>query len=225
MPAKYYQDKLYPFQDMVLQWVESSGVDFYLTGGTALSRCYLNHRYSDDLDFFINDNSEFKNQCDIVVSKIKKTDLNIELGVASESFLRIFLSEEDTRLKLDFINDVEFRYGDIVQFPIFYRIDNWRNILSNKVCALSRLETKDIVDILYLAQKYQFSWEEIIVEARKKDMWVSPIESAKIIDEFPIDQLETIKWIEPVEFENLRNKLAILHDEIFYGKTNSLYKF
>ena len=56
-------------------------------------------------------------------------------------------------------------------------------------------------------------------------MWVSPIESAKIIDEFPIDQLETIKWIEPVEFENLRNKLAILHDEIFYGKTNSLYKF
>jgi len=26
---------------------------FYLSGGTALSACYLKHRFSDDLDFFI----------------------------------------------------------------------------------------------------------------------------------------------------------------------------
>jgi len=26
--------------------------DFYLTGGTALAAFYLNHRYSEDLDFF-----------------------------------------------------------------------------------------------------------------------------------------------------------------------------
>ena len=26
--------------------------NFYFTGGTALSSCYLQHRYSDDLDFF-----------------------------------------------------------------------------------------------------------------------------------------------------------------------------
>jgi len=28
-----------------------SGTDFFLTGGTALSRGYYHHRYSDDLDF------------------------------------------------------------------------------------------------------------------------------------------------------------------------------
>jgi predicted nucleotidyltransferase component of viral defense system len=35
-------------------------VGFYLTGGTALSRAYLNHRYSDDLDFFVNAVNDFE---------------------------------------------------------------------------------------------------------------------------------------------------------------------
>jgi len=33
---------------------------FYLTGGTALGRHYLKHRYSDDLDLFVNRNNDFK---------------------------------------------------------------------------------------------------------------------------------------------------------------------
>jgi hypothetical protein len=49
MPAKYYRDKLYPFQDQVLKLIQDLDVGFYLTGGTALGRCFLNHRYSDDL--------------------------------------------------------------------------------------------------------------------------------------------------------------------------------
>ncbi|MDR2095073.1 MAG: nucleotidyl transferase AbiEii/AbiGii toxin family protein [Treponema sp.] len=31
------------------------GTHFFLTGGTALSRAYYPHRYSDDLDFFYAD--------------------------------------------------------------------------------------------------------------------------------------------------------------------------
>jgi len=42
--------------------VEKLPVDFYLTGGTVLSRAYLNHRYSDDLDFFVNQNPNFEKQ-------------------------------------------------------------------------------------------------------------------------------------------------------------------
>jgi predicted nucleotidyltransferase component of viral defense system len=62
MPEKYYQNKVYPLQDEVLRGIQDLNVDFYLTGGTALSRCYLNHRYSDDLDLFVNDNPKFKDQ-------------------------------------------------------------------------------------------------------------------------------------------------------------------
>ena len=39
-------------------------VDFYLTGDTALSRAYLNHRYSDDMDFFVNGSDNFKSQAE-----------------------------------------------------------------------------------------------------------------------------------------------------------------
>ncbi len=46
---------LYRLQDEVLAELVTLGTGFYLGGGTALSRFYLQHRYSDDLDFFSHD--------------------------------------------------------------------------------------------------------------------------------------------------------------------------
>ncbi len=224
MPARYYQDKLYPFQNRILQLVQNAGVDFYLTGGTALSRCYLNHRYSDDLDFFVNSHDDFKEQCNTVISDIGKSALKYEIGTTSKSFIRILLYDDELVLKVDFVNDVEFRYGSTVRSSIFHRVDNWRNILSNKICALSRREAKDIVDMLFLAKENRFDWEKIIEESRKKDTWVSPLEIAKILHEFPIEQLETIKWIESINTEEISDILKRLHDDVFYGKPNSLHR-
>ena len=50
--AQYYEESLYPLQNKILRAVNGLSSPFYLTGGTALSRGYFNHRYSDDLDFF-----------------------------------------------------------------------------------------------------------------------------------------------------------------------------
>lgn len=50
--SAYYLDQLYPLQDKVLRVITECDTDFYLTGGTALSRVYLHHRFSDDLDPF-----------------------------------------------------------------------------------------------------------------------------------------------------------------------------
>ncbi|HPK45112.1 MAG TPA: nucleotidyl transferase AbiEii/AbiGii toxin family protein, partial [Spirochaetota bacterium] len=36
----------------MLNCVKNLNLPFYLTGGTALSRGYFNHRYSDDIDLF-----------------------------------------------------------------------------------------------------------------------------------------------------------------------------
>jgi len=60
MSARYYLDRLCPFMDRILALVEGSGTDSYLTGGTALSRPYLNHRFSDDLDLFVNASLDFR---------------------------------------------------------------------------------------------------------------------------------------------------------------------
>lgn len=42
---------LYSLQTKVLQLFKTLNGPFYLSGGTALGRFYLNHRYSADLDF------------------------------------------------------------------------------------------------------------------------------------------------------------------------------
>lgn len=42
--------RLYHLQDEVLSLLGSMDLSLYLTGGTALSRFYLNHRYSEDLE-------------------------------------------------------------------------------------------------------------------------------------------------------------------------------
>jgi hypothetical protein len=50
---------LYLIQDEVLGLIDGLGLGFYLGGGTALSRFYLDHRYSDDVDLFSPNEQDF----------------------------------------------------------------------------------------------------------------------------------------------------------------------
>lgn len=221
MSETYYQNVLYPFQDRILKVIETSALDFYLTGGTALGRCYLNHRYSDDLDFFVNDHKNFKAQCSTAINALKKR-FECDIATTSDSFLRLFIKTEKISIKVDFVNDVPYHFGSIQISPFFHRIDSWRNILSNKICALSRMEAKDIADIVFLAMNYNFDWETIIAEAKQKDLWVDPIQVCQIIDQFPVTALKKIKWIKNVSFENLKRNINRLHKDIFWGNENSM---
>ena len=223
MPEEYYLNKLYPFQDRVLKMIQDLDAGFYLTGGTALGRYFLNHRYSDGLDLFVNADEQFRAQCNLVIGELAERNIKYEVGVAAESFVRLMLIENDTLLKLDFVNDISFRYGTVIDTAIFNRVDNWRNILSNKLCAISRMEVKDIVDILFIALEYEFNWEEIFKEAEQKDIWVNPLEIAKIIESFPKERLREIKWIKPVKLPVLGSKVDQLCKDLFYGESNSLF--
>jgi len=222
MPDKSYYNNLYAFQDEIMKIVRNQEVDFYLTGGTALSRCYLNHRYSDDLDFFRNQSPDFKKQAQQVVTAMRQDNLKIEIGTASESFFRITVLKDRMHLIVDFVNDVEFHYGGFETADFFPKIDSWRNILSNKLCAISRLEPKDVADTLFIAKNYPFEWPEIIDEAKSKDLWVNPLDISKIIKEFPVRLFESIKWIISVDEKALDKERLQMHDDIFYGRSNSL---
>jgi len=48
--SEYFEESLYPLQNGVLRAVENCKTRFYLTGGTALSRAYYRHRYSDEFE-------------------------------------------------------------------------------------------------------------------------------------------------------------------------------
>ena len=221
MPEMYYPNRIYPIQDKVLKSVASANLDFYLTGGTALGRCYLGHRYSDDIDLFVNDHKKFKEQCAIAVDLLK-TKWTCDIETTSSSFVRLFVVEEDISLKVDFVNDIPIHYGTFEHFDIFHRVDNWRNILTNKLCALSRVEAKDVADILFIAYRYDLEWEEILDEARAKDLWVEPLEVCRLINTFPLRLLKEIRWIGGIDLEKIEKDIQTLHDDIFMGKANSL---
>lgn len=59
MDREGYFGKLYPLPDAVLAAFARAETEFYLTGGTAASRAYLHHRFSEDLDLFVNDDPRF----------------------------------------------------------------------------------------------------------------------------------------------------------------------
>lgn len=221
MQEDYYQTKLYPLQDKVLRIIEQNGTDFYLTGGTAISRAYFNHRYSDDLDFFVNHNPQFLNEFKLVHALFKDTDFKV--ATLSESFARVFITEGDCVLKMDFVNDVKFRNGEVIKTPLFYRTDTVLNILSNKISALTRDEPKDISDILIISSNTNFNWVEIINDAKNKDMSVDELEIVKILTNFDINRLNSIHWLYEIDILDMKSKLDIIIQDILMGNQNSLY--
>ena len=118
--------ELYTIQDKVLDLVFAIENEFYLTGGTCLSRFYVEKRYSDDLDFFTNNSSRYS----FAVKNIKKELMKVfelKVEVDSKDFIRFRVND---LLQIDFVNDVSMRYKDVVVTKEKYLIDNIDNILS-----------------------------------------------------------------------------------------------
>lgn len=224
MPADYYQNTLYPLQDRILSLIEPLPVDFYLTGGTALSRAYLHHRYSDDLDFFVNRQDRFKEDVELILKTLAGNHLSPKVAVADAGFVRMQIPGDGFSLKIDFVVDVPFRSGTPVQTPVFKRTDTTANILSNKLTALSRSEPKDVVDIVFICQQISFVWENIMADAVSKDIWVDPVSIAEILDTFPPDLLKNIAWINPPPSPHwFQAHLTPVIRDILLGGPNSLH--
>lgn len=125
-------------------------------------------------------------------------------------------------LKVEFVNDVGYRYGQPLPTSLFHRTDHWRNILSNKMTALSREAPKDIADIIFLSLKFEFNWIEIIREAGQKDSWINELEIFKMLDDFSVEKLSIVNWIKPPNYSVLSESLKIISKDILMGKDNSL---
>ena len=188
----FYNDPLYPIQDKVLEIIQKSNSLFYLTGGTALSRFYFNHRYSDDLDFFVNQNPNFVLNADQIIATLGKSAV-VKIKLKSTTYYSIVVNE---LLKVDLVNDVGFRFGETKSFSQFNKVDNVENILSNKLSALiGRDEPKDVVDIWVIAKNVSVNWPKMFQDANSKAVGIFPPEVAKKLSEFPTTMLEKIKWI------------------------------
>jgi predicted nucleotidyltransferase component of viral defense system len=208
----FYKEKLYPLQDQIFKLLENLQSLFYLTDGTALSRFYLQHRYSDDLDFFLNDHPEFGLYLNRMLNSFQEqTDLQTKIVLRADRFCRLLISKNETDLKIEFVNDVPSHVGDLNSFSLYSRVDNIQNILANKFCAvLDRDEIKDVVDILYITRAHKISFEEMFVYANSKAAGIFPPYVAERLYNINWQDLQDIKWIHPPLIEELavhNNKL------------------
>jgi predicted nucleotidyltransferase component of viral defense system len=142
---------------------------FYFSGGTALSEFYLHHRFSEDLDFFSEDEFD-ANDLNLFLQS-KKNDFEGETIQFQQSFNRnMFFIRDKSKQELK----VEFTY---YPFPRLkegltkdnLQIDSVWDIGVNKVFTLmQKPRGRDYVDIFFIAQKYHFDFNELVRAARGK---------------------------------------------------------
>lgn len=209
-----YTSILYPLQDKVLSALNGARTGFYLTGGTALSRCYFHHRYSDDLDFFANDDPSFDQSIVSVYSVLNHAGIDLEIVIDEPRFKRIIA---DQILKIEFVNDVPFYLGapqSLDGFP-FSAIDNTQNILANKITALrDRSEIKDLVDIREISLQTRPDWKVIFSAANSKAAGIFPPEIAEKMESFSPDNLDRINWIKRPDTRQFGQDIQIIIQSI-----------
>jgi len=165
--AKNYAG-LYALQDEVLNSLSGHFGPFYLSGGAALSRYYLNHRFAYDLDLSVNLLPCFSRKAAHVVDLLKTqfpvSDDNVDVFTRT---IHLWIQGRD-KLKISLANDISEQWG----FPVMagrVPVDNMKNMLVKKLkTILERDDPKDLFDIISIASAYSFHWGEILKHAQKK---------------------------------------------------------
>ncbi|MEA1986649.1 MAG: nucleotidyl transferase AbiEii/AbiGii toxin family protein [Candidatus Marinimicrobia bacterium] len=202
--------KLYALQDKVMDIIFSEEDIFYLTGGTCISRFYKEKRYSDDLDFFTNQNNDFARVMRKIKAKLQQS-FSIEEIVSSKDFIRLKINNY---LQIDFVNDMVMRYKETVYLENGYKIDNLENIYANKLTAIiSRDNVKDIFDLYLIDKLYNYDINEILKVSHKKAVYNNDDLLIRL-KTFPLEFIDSIKLIDLSFLDNFHEEFKSLISKI-----------
>lgn len=142
---------------------------FYLTGGTALAEFYLEHRLSEDLDFF----SEQEFESAFISSLLKK--IKEKAGIIrvnyEQSYNRnlFFLELKDDTIKTEFTYFPFTRIESKKKFGDLY-IDSLLDIAVNKVFTIyQKPRFRDFIDLYFiLMQEKSWSIDSLVEKAQIK---------------------------------------------------------
>lgn len=158
-----------PIQELVFDELSKDPLlskNFYFTGGSALSVFYLNHRYSDDLDFF-SEESFGDEIIDDFIGRISKL-VGASHRFTSIEKTRIFEFEKAGKLiiKIDFAH---FPYPRLKEGKTYQgiRIDSLLDIAANKLLTINqRKNVKDYVDLFFLLKDFTV-WDLLLAVEKK----------------------------------------------------------
>lgn len=144
-------------QKIILDEVKKSeflSTNFYFTGGTALSTFYLQHRYSDDLDFFSYQKFDKQAIFALVEKWSKKYNFTFESRFVEVVYIFTLVFKNKANLKLDFSN---YPYKQLKKPALIdnFFVDSLTDIAVNKLLTITqRNDVKDFVDLYYLLQQF-----------------------------------------------------------------------
>jgi predicted nucleotidyltransferase component of viral defense system len=215
---RFYEEILYPFQDEICALIKND--NFYLSGGTALSRFYYQHRYSDDLDFFYDGQKGSKEGFSIEFRDIMARISNkyrIEIEIDREYFKRAYIYKNDTALKIEFVYENFKNIGKREKIKGI-AIDSKENLCANKLTAVYDRKTfKDFVDLFYLMN--EFSFDQTVIWAKEK-MTLLDYEGLSIVfaDKALEGEVLLTKNITTDDFNSFKEKLI---GHLFHHAENS----
>lgn len=207
--AAYYEERLYPLQDRILALVgETYGDRLVLTGGTALARLYLDHRFSDDLDLFTLAPAAGRLGADLG-NTLTAAGLRVDPVTASPEFYRAMISDGTTQIQLDVAPD-QPRLDTPRLSELNVYAHTLREIAANKIGAFeNRSEVKDAVDLFYLAE--QFAWSDVFCDAETKRVPIA-YEDLKHLRDQPLQGQALLRA--PIAADAFAAFLESLHREI-----------
>jgi len=143
--------------------------EFYLTGGTALSAFYLEHRLSQDLDFFT-ESEKTMPPIEFLTGLIKKLPYIEGLRYERLFNRRIFAVtfKDGNTLKVEFTT-YPFKSIEKREKVEKLTVDSLLNIITGKLFALTdRYDPKDFVDLYFTLNQYDRKLSDLIRRAEKR---------------------------------------------------------
>lgn len=211
-----YIDTLYPLQDQALQVIRQVDTLFYLTGGTATSRGYLNHRFSDVLYLFVDDDDRFGLWTDrLIQSFVRLPDWRCEVVLREERFVRLNVVHYNHALKIELINDAPAHIGVVRDHPILGRLDSPENIFANKItAAIDHEAPKDLADIWGFCCKMGLSLDAAITDASSKAAGIFPADLARVLCSVTEADWRAVRWIVPPPVDQYLAQLIALGERL-----------
>jgi predicted nucleotidyltransferase component of viral defense system len=188
---------------------------FYLTGGTALSAFYLQHRYSEDLDFFTNEKQNVELLRKHIVEVLTPISNNLNFIRSLETFIQLHITMSGGEvIKMDFAYDTPFHLKErMLNSDYGIWIDNVLDIACNKISTVfDRGDAKDFVDLYFLLNEY-FSFDELWEQAKQKHIGLDEYWFCQAL--MRVVQLHKLpRMIKPISLDELQTFFKKLHSII-----------
>lgn len=210
--------------DLLIALFESGlgNMDYYFTGGSALAEYYLQHRHSDDLDFFTRAERPFEEDFKELRDILTARGLQIPSEDVGTEFARFFVrggKQDAGPLKIEFARDVPAMmspaqtHGQVV-------VDSFEDIAVNKICAILNREppeSKDFVDLLFIVENSEYTIDYLLMRAKEKEAAFDQ-EDGLLAFATNLLRVEDVRilprMIKPMSLQGLKAQLAPLAQEI-----------